>query len=316
MKDIHCGSVLLDLDCSQITEGNGLNNLPAGVERLVVHLEANSIPYAVSPSLRQALENSPQLRTCQTSTPCLPESDGAASEPLRAQFQAVAHSLGLKPEECLIVVTDLARCQVACDLGMTAVALAERKEDRQKFESSICALSSLFDLRLEEFGLPAFTDWVDNVLPLAQVLRCKGPVVKGFGRGSKMLGIPTANLEAEALAASLQEVLPPCGIYGGWASVGNSATVYQMVMSIGWNPYFDNKQKSVEPWLLHEFPEDFYGEELRLLVDHYIRPEANFTTLEALVETIHNDADVARGALQHGSLASDRDDAFLKPNPV
>lgn len=28
-----------------------------------------------------------------------------------------------------------------------------------------------------------------------------------------------------------------------------------------------------EPWILHKFPEDFYGEELRLIVVGYIRPE-------------------------------------------
>jgi FAD synthase len=28
-----------------------------------------------------------------------------------------------------------------------------------------------------------------------------------------------------------------------------------------------------EPWLLHEFDEDFYGEELRLAIVGYIRPE-------------------------------------------
>jgi hypothetical protein len=39
----------------------------------------------------------------------------------------------------------------------------------------------------------------------------------------------------------------------------------------------------VEPWLLHDFPADFYGEELRLVVNAYIRPEATFTTLENLV---------------------------------
>lgn len=72
-----------------------------------------------------------------------------------------------------------------------------------------------------------------------------------------------------------------------------------MVMSIGWNPYFDNTEKTIvsvsqyspfhvqylsilvyskrhrlqEPWLLHDFGEDFYGEELRLVIVGYIRPE-------------------------------------------
>jgi riboflavin kinase len=52
-----------------------------------------------------------------------------------------------------------------------------------------------------------------------------------------------------------------------------------MVMSIGWNPFFDNSSKTIEPWLLHEFPEDFYDQELRLTVLGYIRPECGFTTL-------------------------------------
>lgn len=62
----------------------------------------------------------------------------------------------------------------------------------------------------------------------------RGTVVKGFGRGSKELGIPTANLDADALAAAgcLEGVEP--GVYFGWASVGDFKEVYKMVMSIGW----------------------------------------------------------------------------------
>ncbi|GJZ11350.1 bifunctional riboflavin kinase/FMN phosphatase [Tanacetum coccineum] len=47
-----------------------------------------------------------------------------------------------------------------------------------------------------------------------------------------------------------------------------------MAMSIGWNPFFNNTEKTIEPWLLHKFDEDFYGEELHLVVVvGYIRPE-------------------------------------------
>ena len=31
------------------------------------------------------------------------------------------------------------------------------------------------------------------------------------------------------------------GIYLGWASVGDSPEVYMMVMSIGWNPFYNNE---------------------------------------------------------------------------
>lgn len=44
-----------------------------------------------------------------------------------------------------------------------------------------------------------------------------------------------------------------------------------MVMSIGWNPFFKNKERTAEPWILHEFEEPFYGQELRLVVCGYIR---------------------------------------------
>ena len=71
-----------------------------------------------------------------------------------------------------------------------------------------------------------------GVVALSPVVTLKGPVVHGFGRGSKQLGIPTANLPAEELEAVLRDV--PAGVYCGWASVGASDRAYKMVMSIGW----------------------------------------------------------------------------------
>ena len=43
------------------------------------------------------------------------------------------------------------------------------------------------------------------------------------------------------------ERLPPeleSGIYYGWARV-EAGPVYPMVMSIGWNPHFENKERSM-----------------------------------------------------------------------
>ena len=69
---------------------------------------------------------------------------------------------------------------------------------------------------------------------LEPVLLLRGPVIKGFGRGSKELGIPTANLDADALSEQLTAAHCTAGIYYGYASVGASAEVHEMVMSIGW----------------------------------------------------------------------------------
>jgi len=56
--------------------------------------------------------------------------------------------------------------------------------------------------------------------------------------------------------------------------------------------------QTVEPHLLHDFPDDFYGEELKFLVCGYVRPEASFPSLDELVTAIHNDIAFARAALE------------------
>ena len=47
--------------------------------------------------------------------------------------------------------------------------------------------------------------------------------------------------------------------------------------------YCTPQERTAEPWILHDFGHDFYDEQLRLVVAAYIRPEANFESLDALV---------------------------------
>jgi riboflavin kinase len=73
-------------------------------------------------------------------------------------------------------------------------------------------------------------------------LYVRGTVVKGFGRGNKELGIPTANLDDGAVASLPSKFKN--GIYFGWACVDRQ-DVHKMVMSIGVNPHFRNEKKSM-----------------------------------------------------------------------
>ena len=120
-------------------------------------------------------------------------------------------------------------------------------------------------------------------------------VVKGFGRGSKDLGIPTANLAADAVRAAIADV--PAGIYFGWAALGGVA--YKACVSVGWNPHFPGelREKTVEPHLLHAFENDFYGRRLDLALCGRIRDELQFTSLDELIAAIHADIDCARTEL-------------------
>lgn len=70
-----------------------------------------------------------------------------------------------------------------------------------------------------------------------------GWVTRGFGRGSKDLGCPTANLPD----SSIQGVPVETGVHFGYARVlgcGGHAEVYPMVMSIGWNPFYNNDTRT------------------------------------------------------------------------
>lgn len=66
-------------------------------------------------------------------------------------------------------------------------------------------------------------------------------VVKGFGRGSKLLGIPTANMAMKEIGETVNDT--QTGIYFGYTML--RGVVHQAVVSIGWNPYFDNREKTV-----------------------------------------------------------------------
>jgi len=79
-------------------------------------------------------------------------------------------------------------------------------------------------------------------------------------------------------------------------------------------PHASVQERTAEPWILHDFGRDFYNEQLRLVVAAYIRPEADFTSLDALIARIHADADVARAALDKMPLASLAMDPFLQPS--
>lgn len=51
---------------------------------------------------------------------------------------------------------------------------------------------------------------------------------------------------------------------------------YGAVLSIGYNPYFLDVPLAIEVHLYHEFVEDFYGADLKLIITHFIRPESDF----------------------------------------
>lgn len=127
-----------------------------------------------------------------------------------------------------------------------------------------------------------------------------GIVEHGFGRGSRDLGCPTANLPA---SLSNHPGLQSNGVYFGWASVwlpsiSSNPIIKPMVMSVGYNPVYVNKSRTVEVHVIHEFGLDFYGELVKVVVAGFIRPEFNYSSQEALIKDIEFDKKVALESLK------------------
>lgn len=149
-------------------------------------------------------------------------------------------------------------------------------------------------------------------------------VVAGFGRGSSELGIPTANVPIEELPDIVQQL--ETGVYFGWCQLRaaiekgsktekrpDGRTVYYnngqnltdddlkilpVVLSVGWNPFYQNKSKTVELHVIHKFASDFYGAQIKFNFLGYIRPELDYTTKEALIADIHTDIRITKETLE------------------
>ncbi|GER27191.1 riboflavin kinase [Striga asiatica] len=281
-----------------------------GANRLISHLRGHGIPMALaSNSSRKNIETkiSSHKGWKESFSIIVGGDEVTAGKPSPDIYIEAAKRLKMDVSSCLVIEDSLPGVTAGKAAGMEVVAVPSLPKQSHLFTLADEVINSLLDFRPEKWGLPAFDDWIEGTLPI-EPWHISGPVVKGFGRGSKVLGIPTANLSTEGFFDLLSE--HPSGVYFGWAGLSEHG-IYKMVMSIGWNPYFNNSEKTIEPWLLHDFDEDFYGEDLRLVIVGYIRPEANFTSLEGLIAKIHEDRKIAENALEMPLYLKHKDDPYL-----
>ena len=140
----------------------------------------------------------------------------------------------------------------------------------------------------------------------------EGEVVKGFGRGSKEIGCPTANFNEDIVENKLPQSFNS-GIYMGWARLdGVEDRVEKAVVSIGWNPFYGNTKKSVETHIIKTYDSDFYGQWMKLKICGFIRPELNFQGLDELITAIQDDIDHAKLHLEKDErLMNMKEDMFL-----
>lgn len=114
-----------------------------------------------------------------------------------------------------------------------------------------------------------------------------GIVVKGHHRGAA-LGLHTANLSTE------NELLPADGVYATF--VGFKNRIYQGATNIGYNPTFNNVERSIETHIF-DFDGEIYRQKLRLYFVKRLRDEIRFVSPEVLVLQIKKDIAESRAVL-------------------
>lgn len=166
-----------------------------------------------------------------------------------------------------------------------------------------------------------------------QLLYVKNNVIKGFGRGSKQLGCPTANV------GGANQIALQTGIYCGLVQlvIHNEAQIQeedgftqeyesmlkklpyispvkQMVCSFGYNPQFGNTERSLEVHILDEFKFNFYGAEIRALICNKMRDEEKYNSLDELKQAIANDIRNAKKEVVKYQMHANNNEYFLDDN--
>ncbi|KAL8715898.1 MAG: hypothetical protein Q9220_000565 [cf. Caloplaca sp. 1 TL-2023] len=127
-----------------------------------------------------------------------------------------------------------------------------------------------------------------------------------FGRGSRDLGIPTANIPLAGLSVGGHEDVES-GVYFGWAGVDVDAEGLRGdKKGMG-----KKKEGGTEVHIMHTFAQDFYGARMNLLILGFIRPEYDYVDRDSLIEDIRTDIEVAGRSLERKAYADLKNDAYL-----
>ncbi|HEV2600525.1 bifunctional riboflavin kinase/FAD synthetase [Sphingopyxis sp.] len=114
-------------------------------------------------------------------------------------------------------------------------------------------------------------------------------VVQHGDKNGRLLGFPTANLEMG------QYLRPRYGIYAVTGKLPDGR-VLKGAANIGIRPSFDPPKELLEPHFF-DFAEDLYGQEIDVAFHAFIRPEAKFDDMDALMAQIAADCDAAKRLL-------------------
>ena len=126
---------------------------------------------------------------------------------------------------------------------------------------------------------------------LTRPFAIRGVVEHGDKRGRE-IGYPTANLSIE------HYLRPKYGIYAVTGRILATGQELQGAANIGVRPQFEPPKELLEPYFF-DFSGDLYGQEIEVAFRHFLRGEAKFDSLDALMAQMEQDCEEARRLLAH-----------------
>lgn len=159
------------------------------------------------------------------------------------------------------------------------VTVLKAYKKRGKILSSTAVRNALFEGNIKEAN--QF---------LGRAYHVDGEVIKGAGRGSCILGYPTANFVPQ------QEIVPKEGVYAVKVTIPHYKTL-KGVANIGKNPTFGNISMSYEVHIF-DFKENIVGKTIRVHFIARIRDEKKFNSPDELKENIAHDIAMAKKILK------------------
>lgn len=124
---------------------------------------------------------------------------------------------------------------------------------------------------------------------LTRPFAIRGVVEHGDKRG-RTIGYPTANLHIE------NYLRPKYGVYAVTGRILATGQELQGAANIGIRPQFEPPKELLEPYFF-DFSGDLYGQEIEVAFHHFLRGEAKFNSVDALVEQMEKDCAQAKRLL-------------------
>jgi riboflavin kinase/FMN adenylyltransferase len=181
------------------------------------------------------------------------------------------------------------------------VALLAEMGEKYDFTAEGVPLLTENGVTISSTGIRAMLasgDVVGAAHDLGRPHRVEGVVVRGQQRG-RSLGFPTANLQTPPHTA-----IPADGVYAGWLvsldSAGLETERWPAAISVGTNPTFDGRERTVEAYALDRDDLDLYGTQVAVEFVARLRATLKFSSVADLIEQMHVDVDDSRRLLTAG----------------